>query len=72
MKPEGVKGECFNVSASEYETLKSIVGAVAREYGVDVKWGVDDSEGPATNCKFSLSISGLVAILRMDIFGLWN
>lgn len=51
VKPKEVAGQCFNISASEYETLEDIAEALVKEYGISggVKWGVDESEGPATN-----------------------
>lgn len=51
VKPKEVAGQCFNISASEYETLEDIAEALVKEYGISggVKWGKDDSEGPATN-----------------------
>jgi len=50
-KPRDVAGQVFNISASVYETLEDIAAALVKEYGIPggVKWGKDDSEGPATN-----------------------
>jgi nucleoside-diphosphate-sugar epimerase len=52
-KPGDVAGQVFNISAREYETLEDIAGALVKDYEIagGVKWGKDESEGPATNWK---------------------
>jgi len=51
VRPKEVAGQCFNISATEYETLEDIAAALVKEYGISggVKWGNENGEGPATN-----------------------